>query len=94
LSKVSFLGHIISGEGISADPINTQAVVEWKRPITITEIRSFLGLTGYYRRFIEGFTQLAAPLTRLTRKDIKFEWAKDCEEFFQELKHRLVTTRV
>jgi hypothetical protein len=94
LSKVSFLGHIIFGEGISADPIKTQAVVEWKRPITITEIRSFLGLAGYYRRFIEGFTQLAAPLTRLTRKDIKFKWTNDCEENFQELKRRLVTTLV
>jgi hypothetical protein len=94
LRKVSFLGHTISGEGISADPIKTQAVVEWKSPITITEIRSFLGLAGYYRRFIEGFTQLAAPQTRLTRKDIKFKWTKDCEENFQELKRRLVTTRV
>jgi hypothetical protein len=94
LSKVSFLGHIISREGISTDTIKTQAVVEWKRPTTITKIRSFLGLAGYYRRFIEGFAQLAAPLTRLTRKGIKFEWTKDREENFQELKHRLVTAPI
>jgi hypothetical protein len=94
LSKVSFLGHIISREGISTDPIKTQDVVEWKRPTTITEIRSFLSLAGYYRRFIEGFAQLPAPLTRLTRKGIKFEWTKDCEENFQELKCWLVTIPV
>uniref|UniRef100_A0A8R7UFA4 Reverse transcriptase domain-containing protein n=1 Tax=Triticum urartu TaxID=4572 RepID=A0A8R7UFA4_TRIUA len=68
LNKVSFLGHVILGEGISPDPTKIQAVVDWKRPTTVTEIRSFLGLSGYYRTFIKGFAQLAAPLTQLTRK--------------------------
>jgi hypothetical protein len=91
---VSFLGHVISGEGISADPSKIQAVVEWKRPTTVTEIRSFLGLAGYYRRFIEGFAQLAAPMTQLTRKGVKFTWTETCEESFQELKRRLVSAPV
>ena len=94
LNKVSFLGHIISGEGISPDPTKIQAVVDWKRPTTVTEVRSFLGLAGYYRRFIKGFAQLAAPLTQLTRKGTKFIWDDKCEENFQELKQRLVTTPV
>ena len=94
LNKVSFLGHIISGEGISPDPTKIQAIVDWKRPTTVTEIRSFLGLAGYYRRFIEGFAQLAAPLTQLTRKGTKFIWDEKCEENFQELKQRLVTAPV
>ena len=94
LNKVSFLGHIISGEGISPDPTKIQAIVDWKRPTTVTEIRSFLGLAGYYRRFIEGFAQLAAPLTQLTRKGTKFIWDEKYEENFQELKQRLVTAPV
>ena len=94
LNKVTFLGHIISGEGISPDPTKIQAIVDWKRPTTVTEIRSFLGLAGYYRRFIEGFAQLAAPLTQLTRKGTKFIWDEKCEENFQELKRRLVTAPV
>ncbi|XP_037480771.1 uncharacterized protein LOC119358225 [Triticum dicoccoides] len=94
LNKVTFLGHIISGEGISPDPTKIQAIVDWKRPTTVTEIRSFLGLAGYYRRFIEGFAQLAAPLTHLTRKGTKFIWDEKCEENFQELKRRLVTAPV
>ncbi|WVZ70158.1 hypothetical protein U9M48_018846 [Paspalum notatum var. saurae] len=94
LNQVSFLGHIISGEGISADPIKIQAITDWKRSTTITEIRSFLGLAGYYRRFIEVFSQLSAPLTRLTRKGVKFEWTKECEENFQKLKRRLTTAPI
>jgi hypothetical protein len=94
LKEVAFLGHVISGEGISADPTKIQAVVDWKRPTTVTEIRSFLGLAGYYGRFIEGFAQLVAPLTQLTRKGMKFVWSEKCEENFQEPKHRLVTAPV
>ena len=72
LSKVMFLGHVISADGISVDPQNVEAVVNWKRPTNVTEIRSFLGLAGYYRRFIEGFSKLAALLTRLTQKQANF----------------------
>ena len=66
--QVGFLGHIISGEGIAVDPEKTRVVVEWLRPSTITEIQSFLGLADYYWRFIEGFSRLALPMTKLTRK--------------------------
>src|SRR3954466_10709657 len=83
-----------SGEGISVDPSKVEAVVAWKQPSTVTEIRSFLGLAGYYRRFIADFSRLAAPLTRLTRKGVAFIWSKDCEKSFTELKRRLTTAPV
>ena len=68
LRKVHFLGHVVSAEGITVDPAKIEAVKEWKAPRSVTEIRSFLGLAGYYRRFVEGFSKIAAPLTALTRK--------------------------
>jgi hypothetical protein len=66
LEEVKFLGHVISKEGIAVDPSKVEAVVAWERPKTATEIRSFVGLAGYYRRFIEGFAKIVAPLTNLT----------------------------
>jgi len=63
-----------------------------ERPTNVTKIHSFLGLAGYYRRFIKGFSTIASPITRLTRKEVKFEWSKDCEASFQELKFRLTST--
>jgi hypothetical protein len=80
---------VISGEGISADPNKVEAVVKWERPTNVTEVRSFLGLAGYYKRFVEGFSRLATPLTRLTQRNVKFEWIEECERTFQELKSRL-----
>jgi ribonuclease HI len=71
-----------------------EVVLRWERPTTVTEIRSFLGLAGYYRRFIEGFSTIATPLTRLTKKNIRWEWSKECDESFQELKRRLTTALV
>ena len=89
-----FLGHVISKAGISVDPSKVEAVVDWARPTNVSEIRSFLGLAGYYRRFVEGFSRIAAPLTQLTHKDAKFRWTEECEKSFQELKQRLVTALV
>ena len=79
LKEVHFLGHVISGSGVAVDPVKVQAVLEWQAPKNPTEIRSFLGLAGYYRKFIKDFASISAPLTKLTRKGVKFAWTDDCE---------------
>ncbi|KAL4010649.1 hypothetical protein IC575_030152 [Cucumis melo] len=94
LEQVVFLGHVVSAKGVSVDPQKVEAVFNWERPTSATEVRSFLGLAGYYRRFIEDFSRLALPLTALTRKNVKFEWSDKCEQSFQELKKRLVTAPI
>ncbi|PON68450.1 Ribonuclease H-like domain containing protein [Parasponia andersonii] len=94
LEKVIFIGHVVSGNGIYVDPTKVEAVSNWSRPTNVSEIRSFLGLASYYRRFVEEFSKLASPLTQLTRKNIKFHWNDDCEKSFQELKHRSVTAPI
>jgi hypothetical protein len=91
---VVFLGHVISAEGIFVDPRKVEAVLKWERPTNVTEIRSFLGLAGYYRRFIEGFSTIASPLTKLTCKEVRFVWSEECEASFQELKERLTSAPV
>ncbi|KAL4037249.1 hypothetical protein IC575_000837 [Cucumis melo] len=88
------LQTLLSAKGVSVDPQKVEAVVNWERPISATEVRSFLGLAGYYRRFIEDFSRLALPLTALTRKNVKFEWSDKCEQSFQQLKKRLVTAPI
>ena len=94
LSRVGFLGHVVSADGIYVDPQKVEAVANWEKPTTMTEVRSFLGLVGYYRRFIEGFSKIAGPLHGLTRKGVKFEWTDRCEGSFQTLKERLTSTLV
>ena len=79
----------MSASGVSVDPQKVEVVMNWERLKSIFEIRSFLGLVGYYRRFIEDFSRLATPMTRLTRKGVKFEWDDLCGKAFQELKRRL-----
>ncbi|GJT65860.1 putative reverse transcriptase domain-containing protein [Tanacetum coccineum] len=74
LSKVQFLGHVIEHEGIHVDPAKIESIKDWESPKTPTEIRQFLGLVGYYRRFIEGFSKIAKPMTKLTQKSVKFNW--------------------
>ena len=76
------------------DPGKVEAVVNWRRPRSVTDIRSFLGLAGYYRRFIPGFSSLALPLNRLTRKGIPFVWDDSCEQSFQELKTKLTSAPI
>jgi len=77
LEGVKFLGHVISNEGIAVDPSKVEAVVAWERPKTATEIRSFVALVGYYRRFIEGFAKIVSPLTQLTKKNQIFAWTEE-----------------
>jgi hypothetical protein len=86
LDSVSFLGHVISREGVAINPKKVKVVVEWTRLTSVFEIQSFLGLAGYYRRFIKGFSKLSGPLTALTRKNSRFVWTDKYEQCFQELK--------
>ena len=94
LSRVGFLGHVVSADGIYVDPQKVEAVANWEQPSTVTEVRSFLGLARYYRRFIEGFSKIEGPLHCLTRKGVKFEWTDRCEESFQTLKEKLTSAPV
>ena len=94
LDKVMFLGHVISKDGIAVDPAKVEAVIDWKQPENITEVRSFLGLAGYYRKFIQDFSRIAVPMTKLLKKGVKFEWTDQCKECFEVLKQRLTTAPV
>jgi hypothetical protein len=94
MKEVKFLGHVVSEKGISVDDSKIEAIKDWKKPTSVFEIRSFLGLAGYYRRFIMDFSALAKPMTRLTQKGIKFDWSDSCEKSFQELKNRLTNAPI
>ena len=94
LTKVRFLGHVVSASSVSVDPEKVEAMMSWERPKSVFEIHIFLGLAGYYRRFIEDFSRLVAPMTRLTRKEVKFDWDDRCEEAFQQLKRILTTAPI
>ena len=83
LTEVKFLGHVLSALGVLVDLEKVEAFKSWERPKLVFEICSFLGLTGYYMRFIEDFYRVAAPMMRLTRKEVKFEWKDLCEKAFQ-----------
>lgn len=89
-----FLGHVIFVEGIFVYPRNVKAILKWKKPTNILEIHSFLGLVGYYWRFIVTFLTIATPLTRLAKMEIKWGWSRECEKIFQELKRSLTTSPV
>ncbi|XP_058217483.1 uncharacterized protein LOC131328567 [Rhododendron vialii] len=94
LSEVKFLGHVVSKGGVSVDPGKIESVLNWQRSKNVFEIRSFLGLAGYYRCFVLDFSRLAAPMTRLTRKGTRFVWSDSCEAAFEELKKRLTTAPI
>jgi hypothetical protein len=94
MKQVTFLGHVISKGGISMDLSKVQDVLSWNAPMSVGDIQSFLGLVGYYRRFIEGFSKISKPMTELLEKDKKFEWTPTCEASFQELKKRLTTALI
>ncbi len=84
--EVSFLGHVVSATGVAVDPMKIDSIRDWPRPMTVTEVRSFLGLAGYYRRLVDGFMKLSTPLTRLTRKGTRFIWTEQFQQSFDELK--------
>ncbi|TYK19408.1 ty3-gypsy retrotransposon protein [Cucumis melo var. makuwa] len=94
LHRVSFLGHVVSSEGVSVDPAKIEAITNWPRPSTVNEVRSFLGLVDYYKRFVKDFSRIASPLTQLTRKGTPFIWSPTYKSSFQELKKKLVTAPV
>ena len=82
ITEVKFLGHVVSASGVSVNPKKVEAIMSWERPKSVFEICSFLGLTRYYRRFIEDFSWLTTPINRLTGKGVKFEWNNLCEKTF------------
>ncbi|GKE07004.1 putative reverse transcriptase domain-containing protein [Tanacetum coccineum] len=94
IPKVQFLGHVIDSEGIHVDPAKIESIKDWTSPKSPTEIRQFLGLAGYYRRFIEGFSKIAKPMTKLTQKKVKFVWGNKQEAAFQLLKQKLCSAPI
>jgi hypothetical protein len=88
------LGHIISEDGIAVDPEKIEAIRDWSLSKNVVEVKSFMGLAGYYRRFIEGFSKIAHPITSLQRKGVKFQWTLDCEKSFQKLKQLLTSAPI
>jgi len=94
LDKVHFLGHVLSAEGVAVDPGKVEDVFNWNPPTTVHEVRSFLGMAGYYRRFIPDFSRVAKPITTLLKNQTKFVWSHECEQAFQTLKRLLTTAPV
>jgi hypothetical protein len=94
MEKVAFLGHVLSAEGIAVDPSKVESITKWEQPLNVTDVRSFLGMAGYYRRFIENFSKITKLMTELLKNNTKFEWSEACEKSFQELKKRLTTIPV
>jgi hypothetical protein len=94
LEEIQFLGHVLSAKGIAVDPNKVKENLEWKPPTTVHQVRSFLGLPGYYRRFIPDFSKLVKPITSLLKNDTKFNWSSRCNEAFEQLKVLLTTAPV
>src|SRR4051812_5974671 len=91
LDKVNFLGHVISAKGIAVDPGHVRAIQEWAPPKNVKQLRSFLGLASYCRRFVENFSKIAKPMTELLCKGNHYSWSPACQSAFEELKNRLTT---
>jgi LPS O-antigen subunit length determinant protein (WzzB/FepE family) len=88
MEKVAFLGHVLSAKGIVVDPSKVESVTKWEQPLNVTDVKSFFGMEGYYRWFIENFSKIAKPMIELLKNNTKFEWSEACEKSFQELKRR------
>jgi len=93
-TRVTFLGHIVSGEGLATDPEKIHLLKDWPTPTTLRHVRGFLGLTGYYRKFIKDYAKIATPLTSLMKKDHRFVWTADCQAAFDTLKEALLSPPV
>ncbi|GKA92059.1 putative reverse transcriptase domain-containing protein [Tanacetum coccineum] len=94
IPKVQFLGHVIDSQGIHVDPTKIESINDWTSPKTSTEIRQFLGLVGYFRRFTKGFSKVAKPMTKLMQKKVTFEWGDKQEAAFQTLKNKLCSAPI
>jgi hypothetical protein len=94
LDQVPFLGHILSAEGVAMDPSKVKDILEWKLPTTVHLVRSFLGMAGYYRRFIPDFSKISKPITELLKNNVKFNWTPECNEAFEKLKKLLTMAPV
>ncbi|WMV29708.1 hypothetical protein MTR67_023093 [Solanum verrucosum] len=94
LDSVPFLGHVVSREGVMVDPQNIEAVKNWVHPSSVTKVGSFVEIASYYHRFVKNFASIATHLTRLTKKEVPFEWIEKCDKSFQKLKTLLTTTPI
>jgi hypothetical protein len=94
LEEIQFLGHVLSAKGIAVDPSKVKDILEWKLPTTVHQVRSFLGLAGYYHRFILDFSKIVKPITSLLKNDTRFDWSSKCNKAFEQLKVLLTTTPV
>jgi hypothetical protein len=94
INEVPFLGHVISPQGMTVNPNKVRGVLDWKPPMSIHQVRSFLGLVSYYRRFIPNFSKTSKPITKLLKKGNKYVWSEDCGETFQTSKKLLTTSPV
>ncbi|XP_016702131.1 uncharacterized mitochondrial protein AtMg00860-like [Gossypium hirsutum] len=91
---MGFLGYIMSADGIRVDPSKVSVVINWKTPKNITEVRSFLGLDGYYRRFVKDFSMIALSMTLLLQNNVEFVWSEECQQSFDQLKKMLTEAPV
>jgi hypothetical protein len=94
ISEVLFLGHVINQEGLAVDPKKVATILDWKAPKDARGIKSFIGMAGYYRRFIEGFSKIARPMIALLAKKVELKWTPACQKSFETLKEKLTTTPV
>jgi len=92
--KIQYLGHVITKNGIAVDPEKIRTIMEWPIPKDVADIRSFMGLEGYYQRFVEGFSRVEYPITSLQKKGKAFKWTPNCQRSFDQLKHLLTTSPI